>query len=299
MPFTPSPAPDDFPPPPWPTGDGWVEPPDNTGSTASPGGGSPTSSGCPPGYTPSTTPGASPGSCNDAQGRPISPDAFWLYQNVDSSYSVAQWQTWINLGNYDPKTHKFRPERTGPNGEVLDAWVEKPVDCPDNMTASGAGRCVDVGGPSTPGAAAAPVPVGPGKPSSQLGYTGDPLQDALVDMFNYRAGLFGEKDPFLSGVTSRAPKKDDISGMFLPGGGLWWGGENNLSQALAPYAGGFATVPDAPVVPAPTTPTPVRDRGPLPAETGDPLSALFSNPLAPKKKKGPLETAFAQSGLSF
>jgi hypothetical protein len=227
-----------------------------------------------------------------------------LAQNVDSRYSPAQWQGWINLGKYDPSTHKFRSERTGPNGEVLDAWVDKPTDCPQGMTAAGPGKCFDEGDPRLYGGNIGPTaPTAPAKPAgptpeSQLRYTGDPLHDALAEMFNTRAGIFGTKNPFLAGATSRAGK-EDITGMFLPGGGLWWGGQSDLASALSPLGLAKGTVPASQQKPG-QAPGPMPAVPVLPSQS-DPTLSQALNPFRlpkPPRRRGPLETALFQTGMA-
>lgn len=192
---------------------------------------------CPPGYTPATVAGATPGSCTDPAGHVVSPDAFYLEKNVDSRYSAAQWQTWINLGKYDPKTHMFRSERTGPNGEVLDAWVAKPVDCPDGMTAFGGGRCLDEGDPRlTGGSIGGPAPATgadgllTSHPTPEVNPKSD-LQLALEQQFLGRQGVFGQAD---TSNPAAGKSTKDLFAKPLTGGGLWWGDnkgmfDNNLS----------------------------------------------------------------------
>ena len=282
------------------------------GSTGSEGEGVPPTASCPPGWTPATTPGATPGSCIDGAGHVVSPDAFFLAQTVDSSYSPAQWQAWINLGNYNPATHKFRSERTGPNGEVLDAWVDKPTDCPSGMTAAGASKCFDEGDPRLYGgvsggaAAAPPPPDDQGK--AQLEYTGDPLQDALYQFFNQRAGIFGKRNPYLLGASLRTGT-EDLAAKPLGGGGIWWGDARSLSSALAPFTGTPTPPPNPFPVPKSTVAAPVPDvtgGSVTPPKTeasiGPLTSALLTSPsFGPTQKRSrarsPLEQALLGTGI--
>lgn len=108
------------------------------------------------------------------------------------------------------------------------------------------------------GGTVAPVSSTGAVPSSQLQYGADPLMNAMAELFNNRAGIFGTRNPFMSSATSRAPgtvpttaatigpngevippKEKDLEGLFLNGGGLWWGEQGTLANALAPLASIF------------------------------------------------------------
>src|SRR3990172_6775943 len=115
--------------------------------------------------------------------------AKWLAENVDSSYSPAQWEAWVAEGGYDPAcpdSAPFRSARQGTGG----ACVAKPVDCPEGMFLHGE-TCYPEG-TVAPGGFTEQGRVGAGgtapakAPSRAL-----TLQDMLVQMFTNRKGACG------------------------------------------------------------------------------------------------------------
>jgi len=158
--------------------------------------------------------------------------AKWLAENVDSSYSPAQWEAWVAEGGYDPAcpdSAPFRSARQGTGG----ACVAKPVDCPEGMFLHGE-TCYPEG-TVAPGGFTEQGRVGAGgtapakAPSRAL-----TLQDMLVQMFTNRKGAFGlqgGRDPFASpfqgtfGVDQYGqplPQAPDLTMQELAGGGLVW-----------------------------------------------------------------------------
>lgn len=161
----------------------------------------------------------------------------------------------------------FNPKREKVN--MTDTWERSagPDWAGREATSGGRGYCrkldpkpeaAPVAAPAS-GGGAVTTGGGAGGPSSTLAYTGNPLMDAMAELFNSRAGIFGTKNPFLSSATSRAPgtipttastvgpsgeiippKDQELEGMFLPGGGLWWGAQGDLTSALAPFASMFS-----------------------------------------------------------
>ena len=177
----------------------------------------------------------------------------------DTNISEAQWIAWRPF--WDDATKTFRSENVDASGNPISGTgFEKPVDCPEGTTKYSLNQCLPLddpritgagGGGGGTGGGATGQPAQPPKSesvaSSQLQYTGDPLMDSLVQMFNYRAGVFGTGNPFMSGATPRTSitkdkkgKQQEIEGVFLPGGGLWWGDKGDLSTAIAPLAKMFA-----------------------------------------------------------
>jgi len=254
----------------------------------------PAGGGCPPGWTSATTPGATPGSCVDGAGHVVSPDAFFLAQTVDSSYSPAQWQTWINLGGYNSSTHKFRPERTGPGGEILDAWVDKPTDCPPGMTAAGASKCFEEGDPRLyPGAAPPPTPA----PVAEAPAPAEPgsLQAGLEDLLASQGGVFSQEKG------RGAITNPGAVGSSLLGGGLWWSqpaGVGGTPVAAAP-AEDLSKPLIAPRISAPKPPVSLLQQGLLKVPFALPatLSPLAANtsPLQQEllKRRYPFATSFS------
>lgn len=186
-------------------------------------------------------------------------------EKYDTNISKEQWIAWRSL--WDDATKSFKSENVDADGNPIGGTgFEKPVDCPDGTTKYGQNQCLslddpriqgawygDTGGGGGGGGAKAATPAAPastGLAKDQLDYTGNELQDVLAQMFNFRAGIFGTGNPYLSSATPRTPvatgeganKKPaaDIAGAFLPGGGLWWGEKGGLTEALAPFAQTFS-----------------------------------------------------------
>lgn len=147
-------------------------------------------------------------------------------------FSDAQLQAWIDQ-SWDPNSGRFRSEGGG------GALVEKPTECPPGTTLHGS-KCVswnqlpfELGGTATsaPMGAQAAVQAGPAKQS-----TGDPLQDALIGMYQERGHIFGGSD----------------AGEALQSGGIWWG---SSGQPLSmPPAQQSAVATQTPAPPQPQAP---------------------------------------------
>lgn len=76
---------------------------------------------------------------------------------VDPSKSVAQYETWMNMGLFDPTTGKFRSENVDESGNPIEGTFENPTDCPPGMIKWGAGNtCVPVGSRPFSGGEAVP-----------------------------------------------------------------------------------------------------------------------------------------------
>ncbi len=66
------------------------------------------------------------------------------WETIDSSISRGQWDAWQGMLDPScPESHPYRAERTNEDGSPINACLEKPVDCPDGMTA------LDIGGRNT------------------------------------------------------------------------------------------------------------------------------------------------------
>ena len=132
-------------------------------------------------------------------------------------YSDAQLQAWIDR-SWDPQAGKFRSEH-GQEGHF-----EKPTECAPGTTLHGS-KCVswdqlpgELGGGGGFHPGNAPGPGGPAAPSGMQS-SGDPLQDALVALYQERGGMFGGSD----------------AGEALKGGGIWWGSQG-APLPMAPAA---------------------------------------------------------------
>lgn len=219
---------------------------------------------CPPGTHPTylTWGDCAPDDGGSGSGGTLSDDQ-WYQKNIashpeiyDTGISKEQWIAWRQF--WDDKAGGFRSENVDANGNPISGIFAKPVDCPDGTTKYGQTQCLPLGDPRLSGGGGgkgkgggAPPPAPTPSPftaKSQLDYTGNELQDALAQMFNFRSGIFGVGNPNLSGATPRTPTgkgAEDISGLFLPGGGLWWGQNSVLSSALAPFGPAMSVQPSA------------------------------------------------------
>lgn len=188
------------------------------------------------------------------------------------SGNVAGSEDWRRMSNAQLKA--WQPFYVG-NGKFRNKYgdiVDKPDDVGPNTPPgyNGTGDYIGGGGgagvPKGAGAvAAAPVDLGAaqGTLGKQLQYSGNELQDTLIDQFNKRAGIFGTGYGAEPGATSRvipatkpagntggvfgfnnpgaAPTPaPEVQGISLPGGGLWWGqGANfDFKPMAAPTGGG-------------------------------------------------------------
>lgn len=188
----------------------------------------------------------------------------------DTGISEGQWIAWRKF--WDEGTKSFRSENIDQGGNAIGGTgFSKPVDCPDGTTKFNVNQCLPLddwritsawgtqpagggGGTGTGHGTSTTAPTSLAQ--KQLPYTGNELHDVLVNMFNYRAGIFGTNDPNLSGATPRTPigktakeiADNEIAGYSLPKGGLWWGNAKDLTSALAPFAQTFsAQIPAQPV----------------------------------------------------
>ena len=171
-----------------------------------------------------------------------------------SSYSFVNPEGGVN--RMPPSEPNWNPPDPGSPGYPLPpappppASGQSPVPAPPTGVPPIAGGGVPEGWGVPPPASVAPAKNDKLSAQQYLSYTGDPLKDYMANLFNNRAGIFGTKNPFLSGATSRATDQkgnplSDIAGTFLPGGGLWWGKADDLSSAInslgpifAPPSGG-------------------------------------------------------------
>lgn len=213
-------------------------------------------------------------------------DHQWYLDNIaahpekyDTGIGEGQWIAWKNLGLWDDTSKSFKNENVDASGNPISGtgWT-KPVDCPDGTTKYNINQCLPLSDPRVGGSgngvaapksgnsgpAPPPAPPTTGLAQGQLSYNGQELHDVLANFFNYRSGIFGTNDPSLSGATPRTdtgsdPTGKDLSGYFLPGGGLWWGGTSDLKSALAPLTGiltpnASSTAPFSTTTPATNTP---------------------------------------------
>jgi hypothetical protein len=197
------------------------------------------------------------------------------------------------LDNYwDEKTGHFKSEKVDAAGNPIQGTFEKPDECPPGMTAFGKDQCRPLSevqqiqarqaGQAQPAAPPPPPkPVTEGK-AGELTYTGNPLTDTLIEMFNTRRrisdqaapnlfGFQGGRDPGQLATTAAGAPKDplgampDVTGRLLQGGGLYWTGAQPTAPAAAPTA--------APAAPAPAAPAPAPQPGasaPAPTQTAAP-----------------------------
>lgn len=266
--------------------------------------------------------------CKDAGGG-SGDDHEWYLREIkskpnvfDTGISEGQWIAW--RGFWDDATKSFRSENVDQGGNAIGGTgFSKPVDCPDGTTKFNVNQCLPLddwritsawgtqpagggsgsgGGGSRGTATTAPTSLA----QKQLPYTGNELHDVLVNMFNYRAGIFGTNDPNLSGATPRTPigktakeiEDNDISGYSLPKGGLWWGNTKDLTSALAPFAQTFTSqIPAQPVKAAAVKPTkPAAQTCPAGyqwnASVGGCMPEVQGTPAQPPRQfTGPLERA--------
>ena len=273
---------------------------------------------CPPGWSPAPeSMGASPGACVNPEGHVVAPEAFGFAAAIDSRVSPGQWQTWINMGLRDPACPPgapFKSENRGADGQPIGGCFEKPVDCPGGTTKYGQTECLPLDHPKVtgqPGGGAGTAPPPPDEEGqAQLEYTGDPLQDALYQFFNQRAGIFGKRNPYLSGATPRTGT-EDLKAKPLPGGGVWWGDTGGLSSALAPFT---APAAPAPMAAAPTPAAPAALAAPASVASRDPsgrsvipsispltsallTSSSFGTNQKRPRARGPLEQALLGMGV--
>ena len=245
-------------------------------------------------------------------------DDEWYEQEIvsrpdryDTNLSKAQWIAWRQ--HWDEKTKSFKSENVDSEGNPIQGTgFEKPVDCPGGTTKFRENQCLPIddpriqaswalegnggggggGGTAAPKAGPKAAPLGP-RALGQLPYTGNLLQDSMAELFNNRAGVFGTGNPYMSGATPRTPAGQDISGLFLPGGGLWWGGTTDLTSALTPFQQTFA----APSTSVPATTTKKNKQN----QPGSPVPMTpVAPPVLPRERqprtqprKGPLEMALA------
>jgi hypothetical protein len=78
-------------------------------------------------------------------------DPAWLSANIDSRISPEQWQAWQSF--YDPAQaardpkHPFKSENVDADGNPIQGYFEKPVDCPINTTKYGTNQCLPMTDP--------------------------------------------------------------------------------------------------------------------------------------------------------
>lgn len=234
---------------------------------------------CPPGSHPTYLTWGDCAPDDSSGGGGAQSDEQWYQKNIaahpetyDTNISKDQWIAWRQF--WDDKAGGFRSENYDASGNPISGFFAKPVDCPDGTTKYGTNLCLPLDDPRVLGggggkgskgggsgsSSGAPAP-SPFTAKSQLDYTGNELQDALAQMFNFRSGIFGVGNSYLASATPRTPTgkgAEDISGLFLPGGGLWWGQNSALSSALAPFGPALSSgIPQTPVAAkGPTQPTP-------------------------------------------
>lgn len=135
-------------------------------------------------------------------------------------FDDATLQGWIQQ-SWDPSSMHFKSAR-GAEGSY-----EKPTECPPGLVPGGPNEtdgCVDpkAGGEQQQPPDDNPLIISPGtgtgtKAQEPTGLPG--LQQALVDKFVTRGGGFGATT---NGITQ------DLYGQSLNGGGLWWGGQQDM-----------------------------------------------------------------------
>jgi len=169
--------------------------------------------------------------------------AQWLYDNINSTISLPQWQAWAD--KVDPGCPQNRPFRTDKqvSGGNQTECVETPDNCPDGTRAFGANQCLpetdarftDVNGPAagTPGAPGAPGAAGAGSP--QIG-----IQDLLSNMTFQRmfSGLDPNKVSQVQGGQNLFNMGNGQQAKTLEGGALQWGDAPGFSSTMrAPTPG--------------------------------------------------------------
>jgi len=148
-------------------------------------------------------------------------------------------------------------------GDPVDKPDERGPNTPPNMNGTGDVGNYGASGPAQGGGGGGGQPAAPVAPTTfgnQLGMTGNPMQDMLVNQFNtgqnatYNQGnnLFGlGEDRQMGGTGANADQQSQNKAQSLAGGGLWWG----QSDGKAPDTfQGFradqknATAPAAPAI---------------------------------------------------
>lgn len=191
-----------------------------------------------PGVAPTSGPGVPVGGPQQGGGGPFDPDpnvrAQWLYDNINSTISMPQWQAWANLA--DPKCPPGRPFRTQKqvDGGDQNECVETPDNCPEGTSAFGANRCISVQDPRISGAGGpggqTPGQGGPGGATPGIG-----LAD-LVGNMTFQS-MFRNITPQQAGGISQVGTGNQFNlgngqqGRVLNDGAFMWGDPNGFNAA--------------------------------------------------------------------
>lgn len=162
--------------------------------------------------------------------------AQWLYDTINSTISLPQWQAWAN--KVDPKCPPEAPFRTDKrvSGGDQNECVETPDNCPYGTTAFGKDQCIGTNDPRI--AASSGVAPGGEQAAQGLAAPARPgIQDLLTNMTFQR--MFGSLNPKQLGETPTAGLFNIGGGRqarTLEGGALMWGGINDQGAAPPPAA---------------------------------------------------------------
>ncbi len=194
---------------------------------------------------------------------PASELAIQLNRERNSNHSPEQWQAWLDSGNYNPQTGKFRTINMDANGQPITGFEgDSPDDCPPGTTKYGDQQCLPLDHPRVAGQAqqtqqpaaaqyTPPKPVFEGQAGS-LTYTGNPLTDALLYQFNNQKSLQTGESGLFGNFGAQGTDKPSITGKLLQGGGLIWGeGASPFGGVTPPAPQGNGVLPGQGLRPAP------------------------------------------------
>jgi hypothetical protein len=161
---------------------------------------------------------------------------------------------------------------TGDQGDYGRGYNNDSLDSTDPNWDASKGRIIDRGGGGG-GGGKAQAATTPETFGNQLGMTGNPMQDMLINQFNtgqnatYTQGsnLFGlGEDRKMGGAGANADQQSQTKAQSLTGGGLWWGqsdgstpdtfqgfraDQKNATAPVAPAAGAAAAAGSGPCPP--------------------------------------------------
>jgi hypothetical protein len=169
------------------------------------------------------TPG---GNVNPLSSMDPAAQAQWLYDNINSTISLPQWQAWA--GKIDPTCPQGRPFRTDKHvvGGDQRECVETPDNCPDGTRAFGKTDCLPENDPKF---AAADNPTGTAAPGAGVAAKapGIGLQDLMGNLTFQRlygsAGFGKPASPTQVGTGNLFNLGTGDQARVLEGGALQWG----------------------------------------------------------------------------
>lgn len=229
--------------------------------------------------------GAAPPPAAQQPSNNIDAQAQWAHDNIDSTISLDAWKAYGPMDPGCPQDNPYRSSRKGGDN----ACVEKPDNCPDGKTLDGDTCITNEAANQKYGGGYGGVPEGAYR-AGQAGGAGaaatapaqdqDPLQAALVQMYQEHGGMFGG-----------SPNGQDLSG-----GGIWWSGSGG-ALPMTPAAQ-TATVAQTAATQAATQPAPAQP-APQPQSGASALqSALTSATQSSKPDMGGIGGAGAKQDTS-